>query len=109
MMVTPIRQESDVRAPQSRAEAIVSCSGVSKVFGKGSSEVLALRGIDLSIYRGEFLAIMGPSGCGKSTLLHVLSGIEPPTAGHVILEGHNLQELDDTRRSVLRRRRIGFV
>jgi putative ABC transport system ATP-binding protein len=63
----------------------------------------------LAIPRGEFVAIMGPSGCGKSTLLHLLGGIEPPTTGQVLLEGQDLRQLDDSRRSILRRRRIGFV
>lgn len=82
---------------------------VTKSFGSGASEVAALRGVDLSISSGEFVVIMGPSGCGKSTLLHLLAGIEQPTSGRVLLEGRNLNELNDDQRSVLRRRRIGFV
>jgi putative ABC transport system ATP-binding protein len=68
-----------------------------------------LRGIDLCVRRGEFLAIMGPSGSGKSTLLHLIGGVEPPTSGSVFLDGAAFSELDDDQRSTIRRRRIGFV
>lgn len=88
---------------------VLQAKRVTKNFGSGASEVRALRGIDLSISRGEFIVIMGPSGSGKSTLLHLLGGIEPPTTGRIMLEDQDLQLLDDTQRSILRRRRIGFV
>jgi putative ABC transport system ATP-binding protein len=82
---------------------------ISKQYGAGEVQVDALRGVDLAVERGEFLAVMGPSGCGKSTLLHVLGGIDPPTSGQVFLDGQDLGALDDAARSVLRRRRLGFV
>jgi putative ABC transport system ATP-binding protein len=82
---------------------------VSKQYGAGDVKVDALKGIDLTVERGDFLAVMGPSGCGKSTLLHVLGGIDPPTSGQVFLDGQDLAALDDAARSVLRRRRLGFV
>ena len=88
---------------------VLQTQGVTKTFGSGASAVAALRGVDLVIPKGEFLAIMGPSGCGKSTLLHLLGGIERPSSGEVLLEGQNMGDLDDTARSILRRRRIGFV
>jgi putative ABC transport system ATP-binding protein len=75
----------------------------------GSVKVQALRGVDLRIEAGEFVAIMGPSGCGKSTLLHVLGGIDSPSAGTVLFEGADLGSLSDTERSLVRRRRLGFV
>lgn len=68
-----------------------------------------LRGVSLSVRRGEFVALMGPSGCGKSTLLHVLGGLEPPDHGTVTIEGRSLYELDDTALSAFRRDRVGFV
>ncbi|MCI7552209.1 MAG: ABC transporter ATP-binding protein [Actinomycetaceae bacterium] len=71
--------------------------------------VHALRGVDLSIGRGEQVAIMGPSGSGKSTLLHILSGIMRPTAGDVICEGKEISAMRDSERSTLRRTRFGFV
>ncbi|MEX0679056.1 MAG: ABC transporter ATP-binding protein [Pirellulales bacterium] len=89
--------------------SLLVASQVSKQYGTGQVKVDALRGVDVSVEAGEFLAVMGPSGCGKSTLLHVLGGIDPPTSGHVFLDGQDLGALDDTARSVLRRRRLGFV
>ncbi|MCH7753361.1 MAG: ATP-binding cassette domain-containing protein, partial [Planctomycetes bacterium] len=85
---------------------VLLASQVSKQYGSGEVKVDALRGVDLRVEAGEFLAIMGPSGCGKSTLLHVLGGIDPPTSGHVFLDGQDLGALDDTARSILRRRRL---
>jgi len=80
-----------------------------KTFGSGSAQMEALRGVDLEILRGELLAIMGPSGSGKSTLLHLIGGVEKPTSGDIVLEGARISDLDDDQRSLIRRRRIGFV
>ena len=80
-----------------------------KVFGEGATQVTALWEVDLQLRRGELLAIMGPSGSGKSTLLHLLGGVEPPTSGEVLLEGAAFGSLNDEQRSLIRRRRIGFV
>jgi putative ABC transport system ATP-binding protein len=91
------------------SQMVLQAQNVTKDFGSGDNQVRALRGVDLSISKGEFIAIMGPSGSGKSTLLHLLGGIEPPTTGRIIVEGQDLGLLDDTQRSILRRRRIGFV
>ncbi len=75
----------------------------------GTAGVPAVRGIDLAIEAGEFVAITGASGSGKSTLLHMLGGITRPTSGRVLLEGVDLASLDDEALAVARRRRIGFV
>jgi len=77
--------------------------------GSGAVQVPALRGVDAVVEPGEFLAIMGPSGCGKSTLLHVMGGIDQPTSGRVLLDGQDFGSLSDTERSIVRRRRLGFV
>jgi putative ABC transport system ATP-binding protein len=82
---------------------------VKKSFGEKDVQVDVLRGISLSIEVGEFVAIMGPSGSGKSTLLSILGGIESPTSGQVLLEGTDLASLADDQRTLLRRRRIGFI
>jgi putative ABC transport system ATP-binding protein len=73
------------------------------------SRVTAVRGVDLVVEQGEFVAITGPSGCGKSTLLHLLGGITRPTSGRVLLEGVDIAGLDDDALAAIRRRRIGFV
>ncbi len=80
-----------------------------KKFGSGETEVEVLKGIDLQIQAGEFVAIMGPSGSGKSTLLTILGGIEIPSSGNVLLEGVDLAKLSDNERTLIRRRRIGFI
>jgi putative ABC transport system ATP-binding protein len=94
---------SDERKPA------VEVRGLAKSFGEGSARVEALRGIDLRVWVGEFVAVMGPSGSGKSTLLHLVGGLDAPTAGTVLVGGEDLSRLDDDRLTLLRRRRIGFV
>lgn len=88
---------------------LIEARDLRKTFGVGGVRHEALRGVSLDVQAGELLAIMGPSGSGKSSLLHLLGGIEPPTSGHVLLEGVDLGAMDDHQRSILRRRRIGFV
>lgn len=82
---------------------------VRKSFGEGDAQVEALRGVDLGVSKGEMLAIMGRSGSGKSTLLTLLGGVDVPSAGQVLLEGVDLATLSDDQRTLIRRRRIGFV
>jgi predicted ABC-type transport system involved in lysophospholipase L1 biosynthesis ATPase subunit len=93
-------------------DPVISARGIVKEFhgtGTGEQGVAALRGVDLRVQPGEWLAIVGPSGCGKSTLLNVLAGIDPPSAGSVHLLGHDLARLDDSARASLRLRQVGFV
>ncbi|MEX2176340.1 MAG: ABC transporter ATP-binding protein [Pirellulaceae bacterium] len=80
-----------------------------KSFGEGDAQVEALRGVDVGVTKGEMLAIMGRSGSGKSTLLTLLGGVDVPTSGQVLLEGIDLATLTDDQRTLIRRRRIGFV
>ena len=80
-----------------------------KTYGSGETAVHALRGADLSVEEGEFVAIVGPSGSGKSTLLHLLGGLDEPTEGLVLVGDEDLYGLPDTRRAIFRRRQIGFV
>ncbi len=88
---------------------LIETRNITKSFGEKDVQVDVLCGISLTINAGEFVAIMGPSGSGKSTLLSILGGIEPPTAGQVLLEGTDLSTLADDQRTILRRRRIGFI
>lgn len=87
----------------------VEIQGLTKVYGQGEARVEALRGVDLRVARGEFVAVMGPSGSGKSTLLHLIGGLDGPSTGQVCVGGDDLGALDDNRLTLLRRRRIGFI
>ncbi|MCI8691358.1 MAG: ABC transporter ATP-binding protein [Lachnospiraceae bacterium] len=88
---------------------ILKCRGVRKVYGAGGNQVTALDGIDLSVNKGEFVAIVGASGSGKSTLLHILGSVDKPTEGSVIIDGTELSELNPTRAAIFRRRKVGLV
>lgn len=88
---------------------ILKCEGVRKVYGAGSNQVVALNGIDLTINRGEFVAIIGASGSGKSTLLHILGSVDKPTSGKVIVDGTDLSGLNRTQSAIFRRRKVGLV
>lgn len=88
---------------------IIEVSGLTKVYKMGGVEVPALRGVDLTVYPGEFLAILGPSGSGKSTLFHVIGGLTPPTTGVVKINGQDLSAVSDRERTNLRKRTVGFV
>jgi putative ABC transport system ATP-binding protein len=95
---------------QSRSAATaIEVRDLSKTYGAGATKVDALRGVDLTIARGEFVAIMGPSGSGKSTLLHILGALESSTAGTVAVRGERYDGLDDRRLTRFRRDHIGFV
>lgn len=88
---------------------ILKCQGLRKVYGAGNNQVIALEHIDLSIEKGEFVAIVGASGSGKSTLLHILGSVDKPTAGKVIVEGTDLSTLNRTRAAIFRRRKVGLI
>ena len=87
----------------------IECAGITKSFRSGSRSVLALRGVDLIVPAGAWLAIMGPSGSGKSTLLQLLGGLDVPDEGSIHIGGAAIERLSETDRAVLRRRRIGYV
>lgn len=88
---------------------ILTCEGVSKVYGLGENQVVALSEINLTVERGEFAAIIGASGSGKSTLLHILGSVDQPTGGRVIIDGTELSKLNQTQAAVFRRRKVGVV
>jgi putative ABC transport system ATP-binding protein len=88
---------------------VLEARQLAKTYETGGAKVLGLRGVDISMERGEFVAIMGPSGCGKSTLLNLLAGLDRPTAGEVWLDGERIDGLSETKLARLRRRKVGFV
>ena len=87
----------------------LSCQGLWKIYEMGDEKVQAIRGIDLEINKGEMVAIMGPSGCGKTTLLNILSGIDDPSAGQVMVAGKPLFGISDDERTDLRGKEMGFI
>ena len=88
---------------------ILETQGLTKIYGSGETAVHALRGVDLTVENGEFVAIVGTSGSGKSTLLHMLGGLDRPTAGKVLVDGQDIFALKDEALTIFRRRRVGFV
>ncbi len=95
--------------PPGESAAIARTRELTKVYGKGSTAVRALDGIDVDIARGELTAIMGPSGSGKSTLMHCLAGLDRPTSGEVVVDGEPIGRLSERELTKLRRTRLGFV
>ena len=91
------------------ASVILQTNQITKVYRNNGSEVSALCGVNLSVDKGELVAVMGPSGSGKSTLLHILGGLDRPTSGEVYLDGQRLDTMSEAQRAVIRRRQVGFV
>ena len=88
---------------------ILETKDLRKVYGSGDTEVRALDGVNLTVEKGEFVAVVGTSGSGKSTLLHMLGGLDRPTGGTVTVDGRELSALKDEELTIFRRRKIGFV
>lgn len=88
---------------------IVKMEHVTKIYGEGNTRVWALDDVNLTVNKGEIVAVVGASGSGKSTLLHVMGGVDTPNEGNVIVDGKNITRLTDEEMSVFRRRKIGFV
>jgi len=88
---------------------IVDARSIVKTYDTGVVQVAALRGVDLTLARGEMVAIMGPSGCGKTTLLNCLSGLDSIDEGEILIEGTSLSEMSDRERTDYRARHMGFV
>lgn len=95
--------------PATGAAPLIVLSGVTKVYGKGQAAMHALRGIDIAIEQGEFVAMMGPSGSGKSTCMNILGCLDTPTAGDYLFEGIDVGRLSRNQRALLRRNYLGFV
>jgi putative ABC transport system ATP-binding protein len=96
-------------APAPHTQAVFKAQGLSKIYRMGEIEVPALRGVDLELYRGEFVVLLGPSGSGKSTLLNILGGLDVPTSGRVHFLDHDLAVDDEAKLTRFRREHVGFV
>jgi putative ABC transport system ATP-binding protein len=95
--------------PRRSNNLIVQASEIVKTYATGRIAVRALRGVNLSVVRGEIIAIMGPSGCGKTTLLNCLSGLDTIDSGQIIVDGSDINHLSDNKKTEFRARRMGFV
>lgn len=91
------------------SDADLTGKRIEKYYGEEPNLVYALNGVDVTVERGEFVAVVGMSGSGKSTLLHMLGGLDQPTAGEVFVDGHKLAEMSDEQLTIFRRRNVGFV
>ena len=88
---------------------LIQCKGLSKTYGSGNTAVHALRGVDLAVQSGAFVAVVGASGSGKSTLLHLLASVDSPTAGSVQVDGVDVGALTPTQAALFRRRKVGLI
>lgn len=88
---------------------ILKVNNLSKIYGKGDTQIKAIDNVSFSVEKGEFVAIVGASGSGKSTLLHILGGVDTPTSGQVLIDGTDIFSLDPTKLAIFRRRQIGLI
>jgi putative ABC transport system ATP-binding protein len=109
MTMEGTRAESIAPAPGAAERPIIQASDVVKTYDTGKVEVHALRGVSLTIPRGDMVAIMGPSGCGKTTLLNCLSGLDTIDAGQILVDGADINTLSDNEKTEYRARRMGFI
>jgi putative ABC transport system ATP-binding protein len=101
--------ETDEPAPRTALDAAVEVRAAYRTFEQDTAPVRALRGADLVVRHGEFVAVMGPSGCGKSTLLNVIAGLEVPDEGEITIAGESLAGMDENALALMRRKHIGIV
>ena len=88
---------------------ILKVENLTKIYGKGTTEVIALDNVSFTVEKGEFVAIVGASGSGKSTLLHLIGGVDRPTSGKVYIDGKDIYSLNDDKLAIFRRRQVGLV
>ncbi len=104
-----IGQESVLNQPAGQQAPIITAKNLTKNYSTSDQELKVLKGIDLELKQGEFVAIIGPSGAGKSTLLHILGILDQPTGGELTFEGVNIKELGDRETAALRNKKVGFI
>ncbi len=88
---------------------VLKIENLSKIYGKGDTEVKALDNVSFEVQKGEFVAIIGASGSGKSTLMNLIGGIDIPTSGKILVDGNDIYKLDESKRAIFRRRNIGMI
>jgi putative ABC transport system ATP-binding protein len=103
------RNKRSVRRDAQGRRAVIDIRNITKTYQMGTFELKVLRGIDLQVYKGEFISIMGPSGSGKSTLMNILGALDTPTSGKYYLDGVDVSKLNDNELATIRNRKIGFV
>lgn len=101
--------EKNAKPPASRQEAVITATDLKRLYLLGGEEVWALNGVDIEIFRGEYVSIMGPSGSGKSTLFNMIGGLDKPTAGTIIIDGVDIALMDQRQQAYLRCRKIGYI
>uniref|UniRef100_A0A7V4NEX2 ABC transporter ATP-binding protein n=1 Tax=Fervidobacterium pennivorans TaxID=93466 RepID=A0A7V4NEX2_FERPE len=101
--------EKNFNATNESKEIIVKAENLSKIYGSGSSKVVALDSVNLEIYKGEIVAILGPSGSGKTTLLNLLAGLDIPTSGTIIIDGQEITKMSEEEKAKFRAKSMGFI
>lgn len=101
--------KGDAYFMEERKLPVIRVKNIYKIYQVGTNKVYALNGVDFTMYRGEFCAIVGPSGSGKSTLLNMLAGLEKPTKGEIIIAGKHMERMDENQLVQFRRENVGFI
>jgi putative ABC transport system ATP-binding protein len=101
--------EKKLNGTNEMKEIIVKAENLSKIYGSGSSKVVALDGVNIEIYKGEIVAILGPSGSGKTTLLNLLAGLDVPTSGTIVIDGQEITKMSEEEKAKFRAKSMGFI
>jgi len=109
LTLSGVQKKTPIKVEKPGPDEIIWGRELIKVYSSGELEVTALRGMDITIKRGEIIAIIGPSGCGKTTLLNIIGALDLPTAGMIFIDGIDIKKMDERKLSQFRRQKIGFI